>query len=126
MSLFNEAVSNFLHDIATQPRYACYIVEGQLRVYIQGGEYIAYDPSLNQIIILDKYSAGLKPKKSNIDKELLKKVYQKLMGKLQPKETEDDLIKQKYGISSNRKLTEKQRREIQRYKASLEKGIGGA
>ncbi len=116
--LFNKAVSNFLNDVCEQPRYCCMVVEGILKVFIQGGEYVGYDPLKDQIIILPKYSAGLKIKESSIDKKQLKDVYLKLTEKKE--ETNPDKeIKEKYGIPTNKRLTAKGRAEIAKYQAAI-------
>lgn len=124
MGLINQALKNYLNDVCEQPRYACYIREGKLRVYIQGGEYIEYDPKEDEINLLDRYSVGLKINPLSINISLLRKIYQKL---ITPGEKENEVkqLKERYGITSKR-FGEKERADIAKYEAAWKKGIGSA
>lgn len=125
MGNINKALYNFLNDKCEQPRYACYIVEDKLRVYIQGGECVEYDPENNEINLLDHYSAGLNISSLSISNELLRKIYEKLSKKEEEKESPDQILKQKYGLATNKRISAKGREEIHKYEAHMQKGISG-
>jgi hypothetical protein len=99
------------------------VVEGILKVFIQGGESVNYDPSSDEIIILEKYSAGLKIKKSDIDKQQLRDLYSKLTEKKKEVNLDKEL-KEKYGIPINKRLTAKGRTEIAKYQAAIKARSG--
>jgi len=115
MNNLNKGLYNFLHDICEQPRWACYKKEKEIVVYLCGGNHFTFDGS--NVTSKRFYNTNIKEK--DIDKKLVKKIFDKLFEE-KDKRTSDEKLKEKYKITHKR-LTDKDREIISKYEEEIKR-----
>lgn len=109
----NEFLRNFLNDIPTNRRLACFIVDGKVEVCLGGPHRFWFDPETNKIRIKKKYDCLQPIDIKELDRKLLRDIFHRIQ---KPEElTLDEKIKQEYGIEQKKKLNKKQLAEIAKY-----------
>lgn len=114
----NKQLENYLKDIPTPDRVACYVRDNKLEVCLGGPHIFWYFPETNLIRIKRQYSC-LKPFNGRlINKETLKQIYDKIT--LTPGLVSlDKQLKEKYRIQKKSRLNKDQLTLISKYEESM-------
>jgi hypothetical protein len=114
MTWVDKCVYNVLNDVFNGPRCAAIIQkDGTMRIYLYGGEYVAYDPKENLIILLPeyRYQGTAEIDEWSIDLDQIKELYKKLTAPSAVHGVDDDL-----NIGSVKPNTEKGQELIKKYR----------
>ena len=118
--VLNKQIENYLNDIPTPDRVACYVRDGQLEVCLGGPHVFWYFPETHTIRIKKQYPC-LKPINGRLlDKNLLKRVYDKITQKPESVNLDKEL-KEKYRIDKKSKLSKDQLTLISKYEHAMQK-----
>lgn len=112
--VLNRQIENYLNDIPTPDRVACYIRDERLEVCLGGPHVFWYIPETNTIRIKKSYSCLSPINGRKIDKTILLKVYKKILngGKTI---SLDKQLKKEFKIEKKSKLNKKDLETIAKY-----------
>ncbi len=119
MTSLNEGLLNFLEDNCVQPRWACYLRGNMLFVYLCGGKVIRYDGTF---ILDNPYNGGFIITEKDIDINIIKQIYKKLLAKNQTSTIcYEEELKNKYKITKKNKLSAKELSTIAKYEEAIKR-----
>lgn len=110
----NQQIKNYLNDVPTPDRVACYICDKRLEVCLGGPHVFWYNPETNKITIKKSYSCLKSIDGRLIDKSILKQIYQKILMKGKTISL-DNQLKKEFKIDKKSKLNQKDLETIAKY-----------
>lgn len=114
----NRQLKNYLDDVCTSDRIACFLRNGILEICIP--ESIFFDPVTMKGKLKKVYMGYMKIDGSRLDKNIMLAICKKLANKKkeETQEDRDKKIKEKFGIQSKR-VNEKTRQLISKYEKAI-------
>jgi hypothetical protein len=114
----NRQLKNYLDDVCTSDRVACFLKNGILEICIP--ESIFFNPVTMKGKLKKVYMGYIKINGSKLDKNIMLAICNKLANKqkVESQKDRDDKVKKKFGIQSKR-VTEKTRTLISKYEEAI-------
>lgn len=113
----NRFLENYLNDVPTPERLACYLKDGQVEVCLSGPHSFWYNPETDKIRIKKSYPCLLPINGRLIDKSILRSIYKKLTKT--PSISNNEMLREKYRIDKKR-IGKKELEEIAKYESAIQ------
>lgn len=113
----NKKLSNVFNKISCPERLACYLKDGKMVCYMNGGDKFIYNPSDGSIEKQETYILGFDFNEDLIDKDLLDGIIENIQRKTKI-DNETSQLRERYKITK-KTIREKDISEISRYEQAM-------